>query len=87
MSLTIKTAGRAILCEFPSGEKLLIGEIEIDCPGCGQGTWKIAGHHMRSVLRLLAEWVEEFPELTGPEEIDTTRERWSGSTGGDPTTN
>ena len=56
--LSIRTEGKAVLCEFPSGENLLLGEINIDCQYCGQGVWRIAGHHMRTVARLLAEWIE-----------------------------
>lgn len=83
----IKTLGKAILCEFPTGEKMLVGEIDITCPGCGEGTWRLAGHHMRSVMRILAEWVEQYPELTGPSEGDVQRTRWSGKPPADPSAN
>lgn len=84
----IKTIGRAITCTLPNGDQFLIGQIEIDCPACGTGEFKIAGHHMRSVLRLLAQWVEEYPDLTGPEEVSSVQtETFTGRMGGDPTTN
>jgi hypothetical protein len=84
----IKTLGRAVTCTFPNGDKFLVGEIQIDCPVCGEGEWRIAGHHMRSVLRLLAQWVEEHPDLTGPEEVVAVKnETWSGAPPSDPTTN
>lgn len=87
MGTPIKTLGRSIVCEFPNGDKLLVGEITIDCPVCGTGEWKIAGHHMRSVLRLLAQWVEEHPDLTGPEEATVTQAHFTGTAPADPNQN
>jgi hypothetical protein len=88
MTEPIKTVGRSVVCTFPNGDRFLLGEITIDCPICGEGEFRIAGHHMRSVLRLLAQWVEEHPDLTGPEEVvSMTNEAWQGSPPGDPTAN
>ena len=88
MTEPIKTVGRAILCDFPNGDKLLVGEIEIACPACGEGQWRIAGHHMRSVMRILAEWVEQYPDLTGPEQpASVERTTWKGTAPSDPSQN
>jgi hypothetical protein len=84
----IKIVGESTVCEFPNGDRFLIGSIQIDCPVCGTGEWRIAGHHMRSVLLLLAQWVEEHPDLTGPEEVtNVSKSSWSGSAPADPTKN
>ncbi len=83
-----KTLGRAILCEFPTGEKFLVGEIEIDCPGCGQMTIRIAGHHLRSLNRILAEWIEQHPDLTGPTDVTVSRQSFDmRAPGADPANN
>lgn len=88
MTMLSKTVGRSVVCTFPNGDRFLIGEIEINCPVCGEGEWRIAGHHMRSVLRLLAQWVEEHPDLTGTEEVvSITKDTWQGTPSGDPTQN
>lgn len=84
----MKITGKSILCEFPNGDQMLVGTVEIDCPVCGPLKMTIHGHHMRSLLLLLAEWVEAHPTLTGPTEVkEVARERWEGTTGGDPTVN
>ena len=88
MKVDIKLTGRAILCEFPTGEKLLMGEIDIDCPDCGAGTWRIHGHHMRSVLRILAEWIEQYPELVGTGNlVEVARYKIGGTAPVDPGVN
>lgn len=84
----IKTSARTTEVTLPSKERFLIGQVEIDCPICGGMKLLIPGHHMRGLLRVLAEWVEQHPDLTGPLEINVIRrESFSGQTGGDPTTN
>ena len=84
----VKILGKSIVVETPDGAKVLLGIIEIDCPACGTGQWTIIGHHMRGILRILAEWVDKHPDLTGPEQITMVKqESWTGKTGGDPTNN
>jgi len=88
MKADIKLIGRAILCDFPTGEKVLVGEIDIDCPACGSGTWRIHGHHMRSVLRILAEWIDQYPELVGTGTIEEVgRYKIAGNAPVDPGVN
>jgi hypothetical protein len=70
--IKIQTLGEVGFWELPNG-RFLVGMIQIDCEGCGQATLAIPGHHMRSINRLLAQWIEQFPELTGPEEVDITQ--------------
>ena len=59
--------GQAILVTFPDqpDERHLILDVTLDCPECGQHRLRIGGHHAQSLLRLLAEWVEQYPDLTG----------------------
>ena len=78
----------AWMAQSPTGERSLVGRITVDCPICGPGIIDIQGHHMRSLLRFLAEWVEQYPELTGPTEADIVQTvRWSGTPPADPITN
>jgi hypothetical protein len=69
MTTTSRISGKAILINFDelSGEQALLAEITIDCPHCGNHSLRIAGHHLRTLQRLLAEWIEDFPDLTGNE--------------------
>lgn len=67
---TIKSSliGRSVIVEFPdSPEKLLIVEVEIDCPSCGQHLVRFAGHHLRALRNLLVEIIDLHPELVGDE--------------------
>ena len=83
-----KIVGTSVLCEYPDGKKALLGMIEVDCPLCGKMQYVIPGHHMRVMLRQLAEWVEQFPEETGSGEIQTLEKTaFSGPPKGDPNTN
>lgn len=83
-----KTTGRSIVWEFPTGEKFLLGEIEIDCPECPPMTLRIPGHHMPAVLKLLAEWIADNPELTAaPNLREVGRTRFSGQAPEDPRSN
>jgi hypothetical protein len=60
--------GRAILIEHPdASEQLLVVEIDIDCPGCGTYSLKLAGHHLRGVRKMLDEFIALHPTLTGDE--------------------
>lgn len=85
----LKTSAKAMLCEFPDGGKFLVGEFGFDCPVCGPHTIRVVGHHMRTMARILAEWIEQYPDQTGPEDatlvhrdVFTVR-----APGGDPTNN
>lgn len=62
--------GRAVVIEMPpemGGEKALVAEIQITCPDCGDLTYRVAGHHLKSIRDLLIAWIDEFPELCGGE--------------------
>jgi hypothetical protein len=60
-------SGKAIKVTFPTGESHLLVEVAIDCPDCGRQTLRLAGHHLRILKNLLAEWIETYPELVEPE--------------------
>lgn len=67
---TIKShlTGRAIVISFPDDpERLLLVEVDIDCPGCGEQHLKIAGHHLRALLTLITEFMVLHPDLVGDE--------------------
>lgn len=84
-----KLVAKSIICELANGEKFLIGVIDIDCPICREQHYLIPGHHMRALLRVLAEWVEAHPELTSKDDTLKVlhREHWQGTAPSDPTTN
>lgn len=60
---------------FPTGEELLLVEIAIDCPGCGQYTIPIAGHHLRMVRDALVQMIDLHPTLTGTDDAVKVIER------------
>lgn len=65
---TAKISGQAVLVqpENPTETPLLVTTITIDCPDCG-GPWvfRMAGHHLHGVKRLVDEWIAQFPEYVG----------------------
>ena len=74
--------GRSIL--IVSGqEKLLVLEVALDCPDCGQHAFRIAGHHLRTLRKLLDSVIQENPDLVGTEESThiTEQYEWKGSPG------
>lgn len=74
--------GRSILVTTES-ERLLVLEIGLDCPECGQHAFRIAGHHLRTLRKLISAVIEENPDLVGTEESSQIVEQyeWSGPPG------
>ena len=90
MKIKARVGGKAIVIEWPNNPvKLLVVEIDIDCPECGQYQVRVMGHHLRAIRDLLIEFIDLHPELTGTdqgvERIESSR--WEGRGGGDPTQN
>lgn len=83
--ITAATIGVPVLVELPNGQQSLLGVINIDCPVCGKVQYQIAGHHLPTVLKLLAQWADEFPELTRDVIVKETQTRFQGPSN-DPTT-
>jgi hypothetical protein len=82
--------GRAILIDHPSlPEKLLVVEIDIDCPGCGTYSLRLAGHHLQGVRKLLDEFITLHPDLSGDESGIEVLNRFNlkGRPPSDPTVN
>lgn len=69
--------------------RALVFELLIDCPDCGQHKVQIAGHHLRTINVLVAQAIEEHPDLCGDEAGRTVKERlqWSGTLPRDPRVN
>lgn len=62
------TTGRAIVIELPdTHERILVVEIELDCPSCGRHTVRFAGHHLRVIRNLVTEFIDLHPDLVGDE--------------------
>lgn len=68
---------------------LLLVEVAIDCPECGQHVVRFAGHHLRALRNLLVEFIDLHPDLCGDESgIEVlSRLQFEGRGGGDPTAN
>lgn len=79
--------GRTILITTET-DKLLVLEIALDCPDCGQHAFRIAGHHLRTLRHLLSEVIDANPALVGTEGQAQIVEQysWQGSPG-DPSNN
>ena len=79
--------GRSILVSTEEGQ-LLVLEVALDCPDCGQHAFRIAGHHIRTLKKLIDTVVGEHPDLVGSEESSKVVEQfeWTGPVG-DPTNN
>ena len=92
-----KVGSRCIIMELPQellepgapAERALVFELIIECPDCGQHTVRIAGHHLRTINVLVAEAVEQWPELCGNESGRRLNEKikFSGRTPSDPSVN
>ena len=83
--------GRSILIvstEDPA-EQMLVLEVALDCPECGQHAFRIAGHHLRTLRRLLNEIIEANPALTGTEDDSQVVEQygWTSNGGQNPQNN
>lgn len=55
----------AIKIEPPQGDPFLVVELQIACPICGEGTIRIAGHHLRAIRDALIQMIDLHPTLTG----------------------
>lgn len=78
--------GRAIIITEADGSAvapILLLEIALDCPECGQHVVRIAGHHLRTLRKLLTSVIDANPDLTGTEESSELLEQyeWSGPQG------
>jgi hypothetical protein len=64
-------------------EQLLVLEIALDCPDCGQHAFRIAGHHLRTLRQLLTSVIDANPNLVGTEDHAQIVEQfsWQGSPG------
>ena len=58
----------AIKVTFPGGAEELIVDLALDCPSCGQGTIRLAGHHLRAMRDALIEMIALHPGLTGADQ-------------------
>lgn len=82
--------GRSILITAQEdGQQLLVLEIALDCPECGQHAFRIAGHHLRTLRQLLTSVIDANPTLTGSESQAKLLEQyeWSGNGGQNPQNN
>lgn len=76
-----KLTGRAILVEFPSGERTLVQQIVIDCDNCGQALIHIAGHHLVGVRDLIQSTIDANPDFCkDPKRRIEERSHFSGVT-------
>jgi hypothetical protein len=86
----MQTSGTATVVTFPDGTEVLYVDILIDCRACSALPirLRLAGHHLRAVRDLLAEFIDMHPELTGKdgEARVVSRHRWSGQSS-DPLAN
>lgn len=70
------------------GQELLVVELALDCPQCGRGTIRLAGHHLRSIRDALIEMIDLHPTLTGKDsDVKTLEKLQFGGTIPDPTIN
>ena len=84
-----RTKGQATLIELPTGERYLVVEVTIDCPACGTQRLVVAGHHLRAIRDLMIDFIDQHPELAGPEADQRAIERTQirGTVPPDPTRN
>lgn len=84
-----KITGKLTKAIFPDGETALVAEIEVDCPGCGQGTVTLPGHHLKAIRNLLIAWCDDEPTLTGDDRhiTEVGRYKLGGTMPKDPTRN
>ena len=68
--------------DLPSGEALLVVEIAVDCPLCGQYTLRLAGHHLRMIRDALVQMIDLHPGLTGTDaDVQTLQKLQFGGRG------
>lgn len=74
MSQTYLTS-RVLRLTFPGdpAEILLVQEIHLACPGCGEIHVQIGGHHLVALRDLLSDTISAYPELCGKGETTEIR--------------
>jgi len=59
---------RSVMIEYPgAGGRLVVVDIAIDCPVCGQYVVHFHGHHLRTIRDFLIATIDQYPELTRSE--------------------
>jgi hypothetical protein len=83
------TRGQCVVATLPTGERLLVLQVAIDCPECGRLSLEIPGHHLRALRNLCVEFIDLYPDLTGEEAgmTQVKRESFSGTAPADPSEN
>lgn len=67
--------GKAIIVSHPDHPEIapvMLVEISIDCPTCGEQHLQVAGHHLRALRDLIIEFIDLHPNMVG-EEAGITR--------------
>jgi hypothetical protein len=61
----MKNTVRAFAVDATStdGQRVVVVQIEIDCPECGTLTYVIPGHHLRTIRDVAIDHLDRFPEL------------------------
>lgn len=58
---------RWIVVEPPDPEeRMLILDLEVNCPQCGTGTLRLAGHHLAALGQAMDQIRQQHPELIVP---------------------
>ena len=72
--------------------QILVVDLEIACPDCGEVAIRVAGHHLKGLRDILVQVIDEFSTLCGHDDGITVQRRssWQGRSGGsgsDPSMN
>lgn len=84
--------GKALIVshpDHPTVAPVMLVEIDIDCPMCGEQHLQIAGHHLRALRNLIIEFIDLHPDMTGEEAGITNigRTTFEGTASPDPESN
>jgi len=60
-------AAKQILVTTQDGTQRLFLDLDIECEECGRTQGVIAGHHLRTLHKVIAEVIQTYPELCGTE--------------------
>lgn len=80
---------QSVKVETPDGQAILILQVGINCPECGEYSFVVSGHHLRTLRDAIIQTIDGFPDLCGKEgqTAVVSRSSWAGRPPQDPNNN
>jgi hypothetical protein len=60
-----EVAATPIIIQPPEGEPFLVLRISVACDICGQHSYVLAGHHLRTIHKAIGDAITAYADYTG----------------------